>query len=73
MQLKRKKPGPKPTGIGPTIGLRLYTDMERDVSDWIARQPDELSRPEAIRRLIQRGLDMDSKPAAPAPSRRRKR
>jgi len=34
--------------------------MERDLADsidaWIAGQPDQPSRPEAIRRLIKRGL-----------------
>ena len=49
----KKKMGRPPTGIGRTIGLRLYPDMERELDAWIADQPDpKPSKPEAIRRLL---------------------
>jgi hypothetical protein len=54
---KKQGRGRRPTGIGRAIGLRLYNDMEKQVDDWIAEQDDNPSRPEAIRRLIQLGLD----------------
>jgi hypothetical protein len=54
---KKQGRGRRPTGIGRAIGLRLYADMEKQVDDWIAEQDDNPSRPEAIRRLIQLGLD----------------
>jgi hypothetical protein len=54
---KKQGRGRRPTGIGRAIGLRLYSDMEKQVDDWIAEQDDNPSRPEAIRRLIQLGLD----------------
>jgi hypothetical protein len=39
------------------IGVRLYPEMEAALTAWIARQPEpKPSRPEAIRRLMERGL-----------------
>jgi hypothetical protein len=50
---RNKKMGRPPTGIGRTIGLRLYPEMEAELDAWIADQPDpKPSRPEAIRRLL---------------------
>jgi len=50
---QKKKMGRPPTGIGRTIGLRLYPEMEAEVEVWIANQPDpKPSKPEAIRRLL---------------------
>lgn len=58
---KEKRPRGRPrTGIGPVVSLRLYPDMEAAVAAWIDRQPDpKLSRSEAIRRLIDKGLETD--------------
>jgi len=39
------------------IGVRLQPDNLAGLDAWIARQPDAPSRPEAIRRLIERALD----------------
>jgi hypothetical protein len=53
---KRGRGRPK-TGIGRTIGLRLYTDEEAALDAWIARQPEpKPSRPEAIRRILRDAL-----------------
>ena len=58
----KKKMGRPTTGIGPAIGLRLYPDLEADIDAWIVRQPDpKPSKPEAIRRLIRKALDSDSR------------
>jgi hypothetical protein len=40
--------------------MRLYPEMEAALNAWIERQPDpKPSRSEAIRRLIEKGLDSD--------------
>ena len=45
------------TGIGKTIGLRLYPEEEAALEAWIAQQPDpKPSKPEAIRRIIRDAL-----------------
>jgi hypothetical protein len=54
--LSRRKPGPPATGKGTLIGLRLQPLLLADLDRWIARQRDEPSRPEAIRRLLVLGL-----------------
>jgi hypothetical protein len=40
----------------PMIGVRLPPDQLSALDSWIEHQPDELTRPEAVRRLIERGL-----------------
>ena len=53
----KKKMGRPPTGIGKTIGLRLYPEEEEALDAWIAKQPDpKPSRPEAIRRVLREAL-----------------
>ena len=53
----KKKMGRPPTGIGKTIGLRLYPDEAAALDAWIAEQPDpKPSRPEALRRIIRATL-----------------
>ena len=53
---KRGRGRPK-TGIGRTIGLRLYADEEAALEAWIARQPEpKPSKPEAIRRILRSSL-----------------
>jgi hypothetical protein len=51
-----KKIGRPSTGIRPAMGLRLYPEIEERLDAWIAKQPDEPSRPEAIRRLLDGAL-----------------
>jgi len=51
-----KKRGPAPTGKGESIHLRLQPDQLAALDSWIRHQPDELSRPEAVRRLMEIGL-----------------
>jgi hypothetical protein len=62
---KRGRPlGSRTTFIGKAIGLRLYPDLEKRVDAWMMREPD-LSRPEALRRLIELGLDASESAAKP--------
>jgi hypothetical protein len=45
----------------PQIGLRLPPAELAAVDGWISKQKDELSRPEAIRRLVEMGLKAKGK------------
>lgn len=61
--------GSRTTFIGKAIGLRLYPEIDKRLDAWIAEQDDPPSRPEAIRRLVQLGLDawdIGFAPAEPA-------
>ena len=50
--ITKKRKGPAPTGKGKMIGLRLQPDLLAAVDDWIRAQRPEVSRPEAIRRIL---------------------
>ncbi len=52
----RKRPGRPATGQDPVTAIRLSSEMRASVDAWAAAQPDEPARSEAIRRLVQRGL-----------------
>lgn len=48
-----KKRGPKPTGIGTLIGVRMLPDLLAALDKWIDRQDDpKPTRPEAVRRIL---------------------
>lgn len=54
---KRPKIGrPKTTGTGTPTLVRLNDQQLAAIDAWIAGQDGEISRPEAIRRLIELGL-----------------
>ena len=53
---------PVTTGTGTTIGVRMLDDRISVLDAWIAKQKEpELSRPEAIRRLVELGLKAKGK------------
>jgi hypothetical protein len=55
----RKRRGRPKTGIGDTIGLRLYPDLDAALKRWIKAQPaPRPSRPQAIRQLLEQALNM---------------
>lgn len=55
--ITRKRRGPKPTGKGTLIGVRLLPPLLDTIDAWIAAQPDpKPTRPEAIRRLLAEAL-----------------
>ena len=58
---KRGRRGPEPTGQGKLIGVRLHPPQLDAVDKWRRGQEDLPSRPEAIRRLVAKGLDDDAK------------
>ena len=50
------------TGKGTLIGVRLLDEPLAELDAWIARQEQpDLSRPEAIRRLVEIGLKAKTK------------
>ena len=55
-----KKRGPKPSGWGKQIQVRLHSPLLDKLDVWIAKQPLEngklISRPEAVRRLLETTL-----------------
>jgi hypothetical protein len=53
---KRKRGRPVTTGTGTTIGVRMLDDLVEAVDRWTTKQREPLSRPEAIRRLVEIGL-----------------
>jgi hypothetical protein len=52
----RKRAGRPATGQYPVTAIRLSTDMRSAVDAWAAKQDDEPTRSEAIRRLVELGL-----------------
>jgi hypothetical protein len=61
---KKKRGRPVTTGTGTLIGVRLLDAPLAQLDNWIERQGEPgLSRPEAIRRLIEIGLKARGKRA----------
>lgn len=54
--ITKKRRGPAPTGKGTLIGVRLQPDQLAKVDGWREAQDDTPSRPEAIRRLVEKVL-----------------
>ncbi|MCA0405594.1 MAG: hypothetical protein LCH39_05530 [Proteobacteria bacterium] len=51
--ITRKKRGPKPTGVGTMLGVRVHDPLLVSIDAWIEAQPNpKPSRPEAIRRIL---------------------
>jgi hypothetical protein len=47
---------------GDLVGVRVQPDMAKQLYDWRRAQDDLPGRPEAIRRLVDLGLKVKSKP-----------
>ncbi len=54
--ITKKRRGPAPTGKGTLIGVRLQPEQLAAVDAWRERQDDKPTRPEAIRRLVERAM-----------------
>jgi hypothetical protein len=51
--ITKKKRGPKPTGKGTLVGVRLQPPQLAELDTWITAEPEpRKSRPEAIRELL---------------------
>jgi hypothetical protein len=58
---KKRRGRPVTTGKGTLIGVRLLDEPLAVLDDWITRQKErDLTRPEAIRRLVELGLTAKS-------------
>jgi hypothetical protein len=58
----KRRGRPVTTGTGMTIGVRMLDDRIAVLDAWIAKQKEPgLSRPEAIRRLVELGLKVKGK------------
>jgi hypothetical protein len=57
---------PKTTGPGQAQVVRMHDQQIAAIDAWIALQGAEISRPEAIRRLVELGLIVKQPPAARA-------
>ena len=66
--IPKKRGRPKTTGRGTLLGVRMLDEPLQKLDAWIAdkREPD-LSRPEAIRRLVELGLTIKPKARPRAP------
>jgi hypothetical protein len=53
---KKRRGRPVTTGLGTLIGVRLLDKPLAAIDAWILKQGEDISRPEAIRRLVELGL-----------------
>ncbi|MCK1682160.1 ribbon-helix-helix protein, CopG family [Bradyrhizobium sp. 147] len=58
---KRRGAGRPPTGRDPARTFRLSDEFIASIDAWAARQDDQPSRSEAIRRLVELGLKAKAK------------
>jgi hypothetical protein len=59
---KKRRGRPVTTGKGTLIGVRLLDALLATLDGWIAKQREpDLTRPEAIRRLVELGLTVKTK------------
>ena len=54
ISVEQKKKGRPATGISPLVGVRLSPALLSELDGWALRE--KLSRSEAMRRLVERGL-----------------
>jgi hypothetical protein len=59
--ITKKRRGPAPTGKGTLIGVRLQPAHLKALDAWIATQTTPLTRPEAIRAMMETILHILSK------------
>jgi hypothetical protein len=52
----RKSGKPRNPQRGELVGTRFQPDLLKKIDEWRREQPDPPTRPEAIRRLVVRGL-----------------
>jgi hypothetical protein len=64
--MQKKRRGPRPTGKGEPVQVRLQPGQMSVLDAWILKQPEpQPSRPEAIRRLIEQALAAEPKKRRP--------
>ena len=70
--VSRKRPGPPPTGKGTLVGVRLQAGQIKAIDAWAAKQIPPVTRPEAIRGMIDAMLHILSKDAGDKPAKKAK-
>jgi hypothetical protein len=66
----KKRRGPAPTGKGTLVGVRLQPPQLGALDDWISKQSSRLSRPEAIRAMMETILHILSKDKGDKPTKK---
>ena len=69
--ITKKRRGPAPTGKGTLVGVRLQPDRLAAVDAWIAKQNATMTRPEAIRAMLDAVLVIVSNDPGEKPKARR--
>jgi hypothetical protein len=54
--ITQKRRGPAPTGKGTLLGVRLQPPQLAALDAWSNKQGASMTRPEAVRRLVELGL-----------------
>ncbi len=54
--IKKSRGRPKTTGIGTLVGVRFHESELRAIDGWLKKQPGNLTRPQAVRQLVELGL-----------------
>jgi hypothetical protein len=70
--ITKKRRGPAPTGKGTLVGVRLQPDRLAAVDAWIAKQAAPMTRPEAIRAMLDGVLVIVGKEPAETPAKKAK-
>ena len=68
--ITKKRRGPLPTGKGTLIGVRLQPSKLAALDAWIAKQNTPLTRPEAIRAMMETILHILSKDPGEKPAKK---
>jgi hypothetical protein len=58
---KQKRRGRPATGVRPMIGFRADGKLRSDIEKWARAQPDKPKLSDAIRRLVEFGLEVSKK------------
>jgi hypothetical protein len=69
----KKKRGPAPTGKGTPVQVRLQPSHLKALDAWIAQQNAPLTRPEAIRAMMETILHILAKDPGEKPAKKTKR
>jgi len=56
--LRKRRRGRPPTGQDPVTAVRLSPALKSQIEDWAKQQPDNPSRSEALRRLLEMALKL---------------
>jgi hypothetical protein len=70
--ITKKRRGPSPTGKGTLVGVRLQPPQLKALDAWIDKQEASLTRPEAIRAMMETILHILSKDTGETPAKKAK-